>query len=64
MSRETGPKGQEGPVDMSEGTGASGVETRALLLAVRGLCVDRPDGSPLLVDVGLELRAREVVAAR
>ena len=49
-------------MDMSEGTGASGVETRALLLAVRGLCVDRPDGSPLLVDVGLELRAREVVA--
>ena len=29
---------------------------------MRGLCVDRPDGSPLLVDVGLELRAREVVA--
>ena len=34
----------------------------AVLLAVRGLCVDRPDGSPLLVDVTLELRAREVVA--
>lgn len=33
-----------------------------VLLAVRGLCVDRPDGSPLLVDVALELRAREVVA--
>jgi ABC-type transport system involved in cytochrome bd biosynthesis fused ATPase/permease subunit len=29
---------------------------------VRGLCVDRPDGAPLLVDVALELRAGEVVA--
>lgn len=37
-------------------------ESREVLLAVRGLCVDRPDGSPLLVDVAIELRAREVVA--
>ena len=49
---------------MAQGTGPEGQvdEAPALLLAVRGLCVDRPDGSPLLVDVGLELRAREVVA--
>jgi ABC-type nitrate/sulfonate/bicarbonate transport system ATPase subunit len=40
---------------MAEGTGE-------VLLAVRGLCVDRPDGSPLLREVTLELRAREVVA--
>jgi len=46
---------------MSEATAASGPE-RALLLAVRGLCVDRPDGTPLLVEVTLELRAGEVVA--
>lgn len=36
--------------------------TDGVLLAVRGLCVDRPDGSPLLAEVTLELRAREVVA--
>jgi ABC-type nitrate/sulfonate/bicarbonate transport system ATPase subunit/ABC-type transporter Mla maintaining outer membrane lipid asymmetry permease subunit MlaE len=42
--------------------GGADERARALLLAVRGLCVDRPDGSPLLADVTLELRAREVVA--
>ena len=53
-----GPAGQDGDAGRSRQTGASG----ALLLAVRGLCVDRPDGTPLLVDVTLELRAGEVVA--
>ena len=50
---------------MVEGTGASGQVNGGVggpLLAVRGLCVDRPGGAPLLVDVALELRAGEVVA--
>lgn len=46
---------------MVEGAGREG-QVSEPLLAVRGLCVDRPDGSPLLVDVALELRAGEVVA--
>ena len=46
---------------MAEGAGSGG-QAAAPLLAVRGLCVDRPDGAPLLVDVALELRAGEVVA--
>lgn len=46
---------------MIEGA-SSGGQAGAPLLAVRGLCVDRPDGAPLLVDVALELRAGEVVA--
>jgi len=46
---------------MAEGAGSGG-QAGAPLLAVRGLCVDRPDGAPLLVDVALELRAGEVVA--
>ncbi len=63
MSESSGPEapapGATSDVEMSLGTGSQG---QALLLAVRGLCVDRPDGTPLLVDVGLELRAGEVVA--
>jgi len=47
---------------MVEATGPAGQVNEGPLLAVRGLCVDRPDGAPLLVDVGLELRAGEVVA--
>jgi ABC-type nitrate/sulfonate/bicarbonate transport system ATPase subunit/ABC-type transporter Mla maintaining outer membrane lipid asymmetry permease subunit MlaE len=46
---------------MSETTGPSG-QVGEPLLEVRGLCVDRPDGAPLLVDVALQLRACEVVA--
>lgn len=64
MTARTGPEGQvpDGAgagAEMSSGTGAKG---QPLLLAVRSLCVDRPDGTPLLVDVELELRAGEVVA--
>ncbi len=47
---------------MVEGAGPAGQVSEGPLLAVRGLCVDRPDGAPLLVDVALELRAGEVVA--
>ncbi len=65
LAEGAGREGQ-GARDMSDGAGPAGQvvgdPSRPLLLAVRGLCVDRPDGAPLLVDVALELRAGEVVA--